>query len=140
MRPTDIVMVAQAAVASLKEPHGLSPRIQGLRDYYFEGVRRPWNNEFTCWTTGTPWDVVYDETSYYIVPETYAFLQAFGSSALQPARPVPLPGDFWRMSLPERRSYLVREVMVTHVPKEVLPGDLIAGARFNVLVSRCLTK
>ena len=46
----------------LKQPHGLSPRIQWLRDYYFEGVKRSWNNEFTCWTTGTPWDVLYDET------------------------------------------------------------------------------
>ena len=46
---------------AVKAPHGLSPRIQGLRDYYFRGVERAWNNEFTCWTTGTTWDVVYDE-------------------------------------------------------------------------------
>jgi pyruvate-formate lyase len=125
---------------ALKEPGELSPRIRWLREFYFAGVQRPWNNEFTCWTTGTPWDVVYDETSYYIVPETYAFLQAFGSSALQAARPVPLSSEFWRKSLPERRAWLIREVMVEHVPKEILPGDLIAGGRFNVLVSRCWTK
>ena len=125
---------------ALKEPGELSPRIRWLREFYFAGVKRPWNNEFTCWTTGAPWDVVYDETSYYIVPETYAFLQAFGSSALQAARPVPLAADFWRMSLPERRAWLIREVMVRHMPKEVLPGDLIAGARFNMLASRCFTK
>lgn len=130
-------MVAGAALASLKEPHGLSPRIRRLRDYYFEGVRRPWNNEFTCWTTGTPWDVVYDETSYYIVPETYAFFAPFRASALQAARPVALPPGFWRWSLVERRAWFIRAVMVDHVPQELLPGDLIAGGRFNILASRC---
>ncbi len=57
------------AATTLKQPHGLSPRVQRLRDFYFEGVGRPWNNEFLCFTTGTPWDVVFDELSYYIVPE-----------------------------------------------------------------------
>jgi len=32
--------MAEAAMG-LKQPHGLSPRIQRLRDFYFEGVRRP---------------------------------------------------------------------------------------------------
>ena len=136
-------MTAQAAAQTqhaIKEPHGLSPRIQWLRDYYFQGAERDWNNEFTCWTTGTPWDVVYDEISYYIVPETYAFFQTFRSSALQAARPLPLPDGFWRLSLPERRAWFIREVMVNHVPQEILPGDLLAGARFNILASRCWTK
>ena len=69
----------------IKQPHGLSPRVAWLRDYYFTGVARPWNNEFQCFTTGRPWDVVYDEISYYIVPESYAFFQPFRSSALQAA-------------------------------------------------------
>jgi formate C-acetyltransferase len=136
-------MTAEAAAQAehtIKEPHGLSPRIQWLRDYYFEGAQRGWNNEFTCWTTGTPWDVVYDEISYYIVPETYAFFQTFRSSALQAAQPVPLHEHFWTWSLPERRAWFIREVMVKHVPKEILSGDLLAGARFNILASRCWTK
>jgi pyruvate-formate lyase len=136
-------MSAQAARElehGIKEPHGLSDRIRWLRDYYFRGVGRPWNNEFTCWTTGTPWDVLYDETSYYIVPETYAFLQTFRSSTLQAARPVTLHPDFWSWSLVERRAWLIREVMVEYVPQEILPGDLLAGARFNILASRCWTK
>jgi pyruvate-formate lyase len=124
----------------MKQPHGLSARVGWLRDYYFRGVGRAWNNEFSCWTTGTPWDVVYDETSYYIVPETYAFFQPFRSSALQAARPVTLPPDFWTWSLVERRAWFVREVMVEYVPQEILPGDLLAGARFNVLASRCWTR
>jgi len=126
--------------ARIKEPHGLSPRVAWLRDYYFRGLARPWSNEWTCWTTGTPWDVLYDEWSYYIVPETYAFLQPFRSSLLQAARPVPLHADFWTWSLPERRAWFMKEVMVRHLPQEVLPGDLIAGARFNVVASRCLDR
>ena len=119
---------AQASPMSIKQPHGLSPRIQRLRDWYFEGLGRPWNNEFTCWTTGKPWDLLYDEISYYIVPETYAFMQAFRSSTLQAARQVPLPPGFWRISLPERRASFIKQVMLDHVPQELLPGDLLAGA------------
>jgi pyruvate-formate lyase len=133
-------MVSGSAVAALKKPHGLSPRIRRLREYYFEGVRRAWNNEFTCWTTGTPWDVVYDETSYYIVPETYAFFEPFRASALQAARPVTLHPDFWQWPLVERRAWFIHKVMVDHVPQELLPGDLIAGGRFNILASRCWSR
>ncbi|MEW6263473.1 MAG: pyruvate formate lyase family protein [Thermodesulfobacteriota bacterium] len=125
---------------NLKQPKGLSPRIQWLRDYYFQGTRRAWNNEFTAWTTGTPWDVVFDEMSFYIVPETYAFLPTFRSSFYQSARPVKLPPDFWSLSLPERRAWFIREVMVNYLPREVLPGDLVCGARFNIQASRCWTK
>ena len=122
---------------ALKQPHGLSPRIAWLRDYYFQGTARDWTNEFTAFTTGTPWDVVYDESSYHIVPETYPFLPVFTASALQAAHPVPLPPRFWTWSLPERRAWFVREVMVNHLPQEILPGDLIAGGRFNVLALLC---
>ncbi|MBU2552344.1 MAG: hypothetical protein KKB20_28285 [Proteobacteria bacterium] len=124
----------------IKEPKGLSPRIAWLRDYYFSGVARPWNNEFTAWTTDTPWDVVFDELTYYIVPETYAFLPTFRASFGQAARPVKLPNDFWSWSLPERRAWFIKAAMVDYVPQEVLPGDLIAGGRFNLQASRCWTK
>jgi trans-4-hydroxy-L-proline dehydratase len=124
----------------IKQPReALSPRIRWLRDSYFEGVARPWNNEFTCWTTGTDWDVLYDETTFHIVPETYAFFQPFRSSSRQVARRVELPAAFWSWKLTVRRAWFIKEVMVNHVPQEVLPGDLIAGARFNILASRCWT-
>ena len=45
-------------VQKIKEPQKLSERITWLRNYYFKGASRAWNNEFTAWTTGTPWDVV----------------------------------------------------------------------------------
>ncbi|MFH1983936.1 MAG: pyruvate formate lyase family protein [Pseudomonadota bacterium] len=129
--------VAEKAATAVRTPKNLSPRITWLRDYYFKGARRRWNNEFTAWTTGTDWDVVYDETSFFIVPETYPFLATFKSSFRQAARPIPLPSDFWSRPLAERRAWFIREVMVEALPKEILPGDLIAGGRFNIQASRC---
>lgn len=125
---------------TLKEPGPLSDRIRWLRDYYFRGTERAWNNEFTAWTTGTPWDVIYNELTFYIVPETYPLLATLGASYLQAARPVALDPDFWNWSLSERRAWFVREVIVNYVPQEILPGDLIAGARFNIQTSLCFTE
>lgn len=131
---------ATAVRYRIKEPKNLSPRIQWLRDYYFKGAQRVWNNEFTAWTTGTPWDVQFNELTFYIVPENYLLMQTLLSSFRQSARPVPLCPEFWSMSLVERRAWFVREVMVRHLPKEILPGDLLAGARFNIQTSLCLDK
>lgn len=122
---------------SIKEPEALSDRIQWLRDYYFEGTKRSWNNEFTAWTTGTPWDSQYDEMTYYIVPETYPFLQTFRSSIKQMAKKINLKADFWSESLPERRAWFLKEVLLHYQPQEILPGDLIAGAHFNLMTSNC---
>jgi len=124
----------------LKEPYNLSPRIGWLRDYYFKGTDRKWNNEFTAWTTGTPWDVCFQEMTYYIVPEVYFLMQALRGSYRQGAREVPLDADFWNWSLPERRAWFVRKVMVDMVPQEILPGDLVCGARFNIQTSLCLNR
>ena len=131
---------ALKSVHKIKEPKNLSKRITWLRDYYYKGVDRPWNNEFTAWTTGTPWDVQFDEMTFYIVPETYPFMQTFRSCMQQAARPVKLHPDFWKWSLVERKAWFVREVMVNYVPAEILPGDLIAGGRFNLQTSKCWTK
>jgi trans-4-hydroxy-L-proline dehydratase len=125
---------------TIKEPGELSGRIRWLRDYYFRGTERAWNNEYTSWTTRTPWDIIYNELTFYIVPETYTLLNTLGASYLQAARPVKLHPDFWSWSLPERRAWFVREVIVNYVPQEILPGDLLAGARFNIQTSLCFTE
>jgi formate C-acetyltransferase len=132
--------VARPEAAPMKTPANLSPRIQWLRDYYFQGADRRWNNQFLAWSTGTPWDVQFNEMTFYIVPETYALLQTLRGSFRQAARDVDLPDDFWSRSLPERRAWFVKEVMVNHVPREILPGDLLAGGRFNLQTSLCLTE
>ena len=125
---------------SLKKPKKLSDRITWLRDYYFSGTDRKWNNEFTSWTTGTTWDIQYSETNYYIVPETYTLLQTLRSSYKVAARKVILHSEFWEWSLPERRAWFVREVVLNYLPHEILPGDLLAGARFNIQTSLCFNK
>jgi formate C-acetyltransferase len=124
----------------MKEPKGLSDRIQWLRDYYFSGNDRAWNNEYTSWTTGTPWDIVYNELTFYIVPETYTLINTLGASYLQAARRVLLHHDFWKWPRVQRRAWFVREAIVNYVPQEILPGDLLAGARFNIQTSMCFTK
>ncbi len=131
---------AQEKSHAIKEPKGLSGRINRLREYYFKGAERAWNNETTSWTTGTKWDVQFNEMTFYIVPETYMLMQTMRSSYRQAARNVPLPDGFWKKSLAERRAWFIREVMVNHLPKEILPGDLIAGGRFNIVASMCLTR
>ncbi|HPQ54153.1 MAG TPA: pyruvate formate lyase family protein [Spirochaetota bacterium] len=131
---------ARQNIYPLKQPGGLSPRIQWLRDYYFQGNSRKWNNEHTSWTTGTPWDVQYNELTFYIVPETYALMQTLYSSYRLSARTVDLHPEFWDWSIAERRAWFVKEVMVRYLPKEILPGDLIAGARFNIQTSMCLSE
>jgi formate C-acetyltransferase len=124
----------------IKTPKNLSPRIQWLREYYFQGTKRKWNNEFTAWTTGTPWDFQYHELTFYIVPETYFYLPTFRSSFKQTAHKVELPQGFWDWSIAERRAWFVKAVMVDYLPQEMLPGDLIAGARFNIQTSACLNE
>ena len=127
-------------MASLKTPFGITHRVEWLRSYYFKGADRPWTNEYTSWTTGTSWDSQFSEITFYIVPEVYTLLQAMGGSFRLAARPVVLRPDFWELSLPERRAWFVKEVMTEYLPKEILPGDLLAGARFNIQTSLCLDK
>ncbi|MBA3012613.1 MAG: hypothetical protein FP812_20595 [Desulfobacula sp.] len=117
-----------------------SPRAQWLRDYYFLGNQRKWNNEYTVWSTGTPWDLQYHEFTYYIVPETYLMFDVMRGGYAQAARTIPVDTDFFTKSIAERRAAFVREVMVNHLPQEILPGDLVAGGRFNILTSMCLTE
>jgi len=122
----------------IKEPVNLSERISWLREYYFKGTDRQWNNEFTVWSTGTPWDVQYNELNFYIVPENYALFDAMKGGYRQVARDVSLHDDFWTWGIVRRRAWFNREVMVEYLPQEILPGDLIAGGRFNLMTSLCL--
>ncbi|MCD4669178.1 MAG: hypothetical protein K8S14_01895 [Actinomycetia bacterium] len=133
-------MVMQSPEFQIKEPAGLSARIKWLRDYYFSGTKRAWNNEYTSWTTGTDWDIQYDELTYYIVPETYPFLQTFRSSIKQASKKVEIHKEFWSWSLPERKAWFLKEVVTNYLPQEILPGDLLAGSRFNLMTSNCWNK
>lgn len=124
----------------LKKPGNLPLRVKALRDYYFEGVARDWNNEYSCYSTGTPWDLQFNELTYYIVPETFSFFDTFLRSVSQAAQDIPLPEGFFGLSIPERVAEFNRRAAVVHMPAELLPGDLLCGARFNMLTSMCLTE
>ena len=133
----------------IAEPHDLSPRSKWLRDYYFKGTEREWNNEFMVFTTGTDWDIVWHEGDYYIVPETHAYIQILGkndkgvmaSSFRSMAVPVKLLENFWELSLPERRIFFLEQVMLNDIPQEIISeNDLIAGGRFNTQLSKCFNE
>ncbi len=125
---------------AVKRPGNLSPRVKWLRDYYFAGTKRKWNNEYNPYTTGTPWDTQFDELTYYIVPETYTFLPTFTQSFKQISQVVEVDDAFWKKSLPERKADFTKKCVVEYLPMEILPGDLLCGARFNMMYSMCLTK
>ena len=118
----------------------LSPRIEKLKKYLLRGAGRQWTNAYTSWTTGTSWDVVFNEITSYTVSGSLDFLSIIRSSFRQAARTVELPETFWRRSVTERRACFVREVMLRYLPMEILPGDLLAGGRFNIRSSMCLNE
>ena len=134
------VAVCEKEKFKIKEPTDLSPRIKWLRDFYFQGNKREWNNEFTSWTTGTPWDLQYHEFTYYIVPEAYLMFDVMKGGFQQASREVSLHKDFWNWNIARRRAWFVKETMVNYLPQEILPGDLLAGGRFNIQTSMCFTE
>ena len=130
---------------SVAQSHDLSPKAKWLRDYYFKGNDRKWNNEYSPYTTSAPWgDRVWNEGDYHIVPEVYGFMGVkgkglFGLSLLQMAQTVDLPAGFWDLSLPERRATFLKMVMIDYIPQEIISeNDLLAGGRFNTQLSKCL--
>lgn len=125
---------------AIKQPGKLSKRVKDFRDYYFMGNDRDWNNEYNVYSTGTPWDMQFDEISYYIVPEMYTFLTTFTASCKQAAKNIDMGKDFFKKSIPERKALFTKEATINHMPIEILPNDLLAGARFNMQSSMCLTK
>ena len=132
--------MATVAKYKIKEASNLSPRVKWLRDYFFEGTERKWNNELISFSSGTEWDIVHEESHFYVAPEMYGLIQLGSVCLKQMSRKVGLPSSFWEKSLPERRAWFVDEVMVNYMPQELLPGDLIAGARFLIMASKCLDK
>lgn len=118
----------------------LSPRIQRLRTEYFSFDTRAFRNEVLPLTSGTPWDTVFPVEHWTNVPEFAPFLMAYDDSLLAAARVVPLPSGFWKEPLPVRTALFFSEVLRSHLPVDILEGELIVGAQFNVALSLCLNK
>ncbi len=127
------------------QAHDLLPRSKWLRDYYFSGYERSWNNQFMFFTTGVDWDVILYEAEFYVGPDILDMIGNKGKGAYYSAEsmaiPVKLPEDFWDLSLPERRSLFFETVILDYVPQEIISeNDLLAGGRFSTLLSKCFTK
>ena len=138
-------LISEQQKYQIAEPHDLSPRNKWLRDYYFLGVKREWNNEYMPFTTGLSDDRQFAETDYYIVPEIYFYLGnksrgIFSSSLSLMAEEVELPKDFWSKSLPERKIIFLEKVMLDKIPQEIIGPELLAGGRFNTQLSKCLNE
>ena len=131
---------------NIAKSHHLSKRSKWLRDYYFKGVEREWNNEYLPFTTGTDWDIIWCESDYYITPEIYFYIGNKGKGVFEGclrsiAIPVSLPDGFWDLSLPERKIKFFETVMLDYVPHEIISeNDLIAGGRFSTQLSDSLTE
>jgi len=139
-------MISESTVSALSPTQlwsassALSPRVQQLRRQFFSFYERKYTNEVRAFTTGTPWDVVYSIWNWTNVPEIALFQKGFRSYLWAGAEPVELPPDFWQEPLAVRQALFFREVVRSHLPVEILEGELIVGSHFSTALSRCLKK
>ena len=118
----------------------LSPRVKRLRDEYWSFYERDFTNEVRAYTTGDPWDTVYSVWNWTNVPEVAMFQPGYRSYLLAAAAPVALPGGFWEQPLVVRRALFFREVILRHLPVQILEGELVVGSHFSTAMSRCLKR
>jgi formate C-acetyltransferase len=118
----------------------LSPRVRKLRDEFWSFYERAFTNQVRSYTTGTPWDIVYPIWSWTNVPEVALFQAGYRSYLLAAAGPVELPPGFWDEPLVVRQALFFREVLRTHLPVQILDGELIVGSHFSTALSRCLKR
>ena len=65
----------------IAKAHDLLPRSKWLRDYYFKGFDRKWNNIFMFFTTGVDWDVILYEAEFYVGPDILDMIGNKGKGA-----------------------------------------------------------
>lgn len=118
----------------------LSRRVRRLREEYFSFETRAFRNEVLPFSTGKLWDTVFPIEHWTNVPEFAPFLNCYEDSLLAAASTVPLPEGFWNEPLPVRTALFFSEILRHHLPVDILEGELIVGAHFNVALSLCLSK
>ena len=114
-------------IPSLKEPRGLSPGSRGFGTTTSRGpaaLEQRVHRLDHRHALGCP--VQRDDLLHRPRDLSASSRPSAGRSCRRRARWSCIP-NFWTWSLPERRAWFVKEVMVNHVPQEILPGDLIAG-------------
>ena len=103
---------------AIKQPKNLSPRIQWLRDYYFQGVQAQVEQRVH----------LLDHRHALGFPVQRADLLHRPGDLLLPAHlPLRVPADgphqwsctrdFWEWSIAERRAWFVKEVMLRYLPQ-----------------------
>ena len=118
----------------------LSPRVHQLREQYWDFYNRAYTNEVRAYTTGTPWDQVYAPWNWTNVPEMMMFFNGAKAYLLAAAETVPLPAGFWDEPLVVRRAIFFKRVVETHLPVQILDGELVVGSHFSTAMSRTLTR
>jgi formate C-acetyltransferase len=118
----------------------LSPRVRHLRDQYWDFYRRDYRNEVQAYGTGTPWDQVYAPWNWTNVPEMMIFFQGAKAYLLADAATVDLPPGFWDEPLVVRRAIFFKRLLETHLPVQILDGELVVGSHFSTAMSRALTR
>ncbi len=119
----------------------LSPRIRRLRNEYFSFHERDYfRNEVMAFSTGQPWDVVYSEHAWGVVPEIFPFMSAYRDSLLVDAHCVRTQEPFWQLPLIVRRALFFKAIVERYLPVDILEGELIVGGQFNTALSKTLSK
>jgi len=132
--------VAEESLSVWSASENLSPRVERLRDEYFNYDNRNYfRNETIPYTTGTEWDSVYTPHERTIVPEFVPVLESVQDSLLAFARKIPLPEGFWDQPLIVRHALFFEEVLKRH-PVHILDGELIVGGHFSTSLSNCLNE
>lgn len=124
----------------MKKITDLSTRIEQLRAVCLSGKTRPWNRAFCVLTTGTPWDEIFDITGYDTFPDMEPYFTAIKKSLQRAAVVVPVPEDFYQLSIAQRRAWLFTTAISEHTPIELLPDDLLCGMPIRLAISSCLSK
>ena len=131
----------QPEAAALWSPAGsLSPRVQRLRDQYWDFYQRDYTNEVRAYSTGTSWDQVYAPWNWTNVSEMMIFFEGAKNYLLAAATPVSLPPSFWDLSLVVRRAVFFKRVVEEYLPVQILDGELVVGSHFSTALSRSLSR
>jgi hypothetical protein len=125
---------------AVKQPGNLSPRVKWLRDYYFEGTKGNGITNIPAIPPAHHGTFSLIQLTYFIVPEMYTYMYPFTASFRSFSEVIPVPDDFWNKSIVERKAIFTKKAVCEKLPIEILPGDLLCGAKFNMMYSMCLTK
>ena len=137
---TQTTSQAPEAAALWSPASNLSPRVQRLRDQYWDFYERDYTNEVRAYTTGTSWDQVYVPWNWTNVSEMMIFFAGAKAYLLAGASPISLPPGFWDLPLVVRRAVFFKRVVEEYLPVQILEGELVVGSHFSTALSRSLTR